>query len=61
MKVLIIGGGGFVGNYVVKEISAISDVTIMEHPKFVSKDQNIIKADISNLDELKEVITGEIL
>lgn len=58
MKICLIGGGGFIGPFVERELSSIGDVKILEHPRSTLKGKNVIKADIINLEELKEKLVG---
>jgi len=58
MKILITGGGGFLGRYVKQEVLTLGDIAVLEHPESPLEGKDVLKADIINLEELKEKIVN---
>ncbi len=58
MKILIVGGGGFIGSFVERELCNLGEIFILEHLQCPLERTNIIKADICNLGELREKFSG---
>ena len=58
MKILILGGSGFIGSHVADEFSNLShDVTIFDEKKspYIKKNQKFIKGNICNKSSLKKI------
>lgn len=57
-KILVTGGGGFIGSFVVQKLATIGEVTILEHPASMVSASNLIRADITNSDQVKKALAG---
>jgi nucleoside-diphosphate-sugar epimerase len=58
MKILIVGGGGFIGSFVERELCSLGEVYILERPQSTLDKKNVIKADICELDSLRKAYEG---
>ena len=61
MKVLVIGGSGFIGSHIADELSSRDyDVTIFdkEYSQWIQENQNMIKGNLSDIDVLENEISN---
>tara|TARA_Y100000768_G_scaffold123265_1_gene91196 strand:+ start:3781 stop:4653 length:873 start_codon:yes stop_codon:yes gene_type:complete len=61
MKVLVIGGSGFIGSHIADELSSRDyDVTIFdkEYSQWIQENQNMIKGNLSDIDMLENQISN---
>ncbi len=61
MKVLVIGGSGFIGSHIADELSSRDyDVTIFdkEYSQWIQENQNMIKGNLSDIDMLENEISN---
>ena len=59
MKVLVTGGSGNIGFYVVNQLKAIHEITVLDlKPLLYSPDIPFLKVDLMNLSEVKKAVKG---
>ena len=60
MKVLVIGGSGFVGSHVADELTNLGhEVTIFDHTKskYIQENQKMVIGEITDYDSIEKIIS----
>jgi UDP-glucose 4-epimerase len=58
MRLLVIGGAGFVGRHVVEAVGELGEVDILEHPSAYPDREGLLRVDIGDLEALNGALSG---